>query len=221
MAEVFERPKKFTPEWFDYVWHYYKVPIISVAIAIFLLIITVVEIKNTIHYDVSVNYVATDMFADESVERFTEQASAAIEDSNNDGEKHASFTQVNFTLDAMQSAEHLTALENKLMALLASGEEMLFIFDKIMLDDVLNMHAAEGIFVPITEWCDAEISDEQLYYHENEPCAIALSGSTFMEKLGLDASGMYLAVRMNYKPDDTDLEKRYLNSVVLANAIAK
>lgn len=221
MAEVFEKPKKFTAEWFSYIWDYYKIPIVSVVAAIALLVITVCEIKNTVHYDVSVNYVASDMFADESTERFTESASAAIEDSNGDGEKHVSFTQLNFTPDAMQNAEQLYALENKLMAFLASEDEMLFVFDKMLLDDVLNMHAAEGIFVPVSQWCDMSVSDELLYYHENEPCAVSLTDSTFMKNLGLDASGMYLAVRMNYKQNDEELEKRYANCVALANAIAK
>ncbi len=221
MAEVFEKPKKFTAEWFAYIWHYYKISIISVIAAIFLLMITVYEAKNTIRYDVSVNYVASDMIAEESVRKFTERASTAIEDSNGDGEKHTSFTQLNFTTVTMQSAEQITALENKLMAILASEDEMLYIFDKIMMDDVLNMHAAEGIFIPVSDWCDTNLSEEKLYYYENEPCAVSLSDSKFMKDMGLDASGMYLAVRMNYKPNDEDLEKRYANSVILANAIAK
>lgn len=221
MAEQFDKPKLFTKDWFEYVWHYYKVHLICVAIAILLVVITVIESINTVHYDGNINVISANAMSTDVATKLSDAAEAYVMDLNEDGETHVSVTQLAFTSEAMQDGNQLMALENKLMTLFASPDEMLFIFDEMMLRDVLSISATEGIFLPVHAWCEAEIPEDKLYMFENEPCAVKLSDSAVLHDLGVDASELYVAVRMNYDLEDEELTKTLKNCISFANALVK
>lgn len=221
MAEHFEKPKKFTAEWFGYIWHYYKVHFICIAIAIVLIAITVAEFVNAVRADVEVNYIATNVMEAETAEQLSQRMEEFVFDVNEDGKVHVPVAQLNFTRAAMQDGEQVMVLENKLMITFASPEQMLFIFDETMLEDVISMNAAEGIFVPVSQWCQKEVEESMLYSYNGENYAVNLSKSEILTQLGLDASNMYLAVRENYQPEDKTLQIKYEACVELANALVK
>ncbi len=221
MAEHIVKPKRFTKEWFSYIWHYYKVHFLCGLAVVVLLFITLAEIMNSIDYDIHMNYIATDMMAAETEERFVETVEHNIEDVTGDDEVHASLTQINFTPEAMQNGNQIMALENKLMTVFASSEQMFYLFDEMMLRDVLSISATEGIFLSVSEWCTEDVAEERLYVYENEACAVKLSDSVMLSQLGIDASGMYVAVRMNYEAEDEKLNKIMENCVTLANTLIK
>ena len=219
MAEQFEKPKKFSKEWFPYFWHYYKIHTISALLILVLGVITVVEFANKIIYDMSINYIATNMIAYETTEKIVQNAEKSIDDTSGDGEKHVSFAQLNFTPEAMQDLNQVTALENKLMSLFASTDEMLFIFDEMMLRDVLSMNATEGIFLPVKQWCTQNVAEENLFMFGNEAFAVKLTDGGLLNQMGIDASDMYVAVRMNYEPDNEKLNLMLQNCIKFANVL--
>ncbi len=221
MAEIFDKPKKFTGAWFRYICDYYKVHFLVAAAVIILIIITVVEFMNTIRYDVNINYIASNVLPFDVSDNLAERSAEHIEDSNGDGEKHVSVTQLNFTDEAMQNANQIMALENKLMTVFASEDEMMFLFDETMLKKVLDMSAAEGIFIPVSQWTDEDLSDDRLYEYGGGVYAVNLKNSAILKEMGIDASEMYVAVRMNYKPEDEALQKGFENCVALANRLIK
>lgn len=221
MAEMFEKPKKFSGEWFRYVWDYYKVHILVTVAVIALIAVTVVEVLNTVHYDVNINYIASNVLSFDVSDNLANKAAEQIEDGNGDGEKHVSVTQLNFTDEAMQNANQIMALENKLMTVFASEDEMMFVFDEAMLKDVLDMSATEGVFVPVSQWADEDLSEELLYEYGGGVYAVNLKNSAILKEMGIDASDMFVAVRMNYKPEDEKLQKSFENCVTLANSLIK
>ena len=221
MAEMFEKPKKFSGEWFRYVWDYYKVHILVAVAVIALIAVTVVEVLNTVHYDVNINYIASNVLSFDVSDNLANKAAEQIEDGNGDGEKHVSVKQLNFTDEAMQNANQIMALENKLMTVFASEDEMMFLFDEAMLKDVLDMSATEGVFVPVSQWADGDLSEELLYEYGDGIYAVNLKNSAILKEMGIDASDMFVAVRMNYKPEDEKLQKSFENCVALANSLIK
>ncbi len=221
MAEVFEKPKKFTKPWFSYIWEYYKVHFACILFALILVVITVVDSVTKVHYDLNVNYIATNAMYLETEESIETSLSSLSEDVNQDGEHHVSLSQINFTSEAMQDAQQFIALENKLMATLASEDEMLYIFDEMMLKDVVSMDETEGIFLEVDDWCTEKISEDVRYESFGGVYAVSLKNSAVFKKLGIDSSELYLAVRMNYQPGDEELEKKHAASIKLANAIVK
>lgn len=221
MAERIDKPKKMTRDWFRYIWDYYKVHILCVAAVAVLIVITAVEVLNTVHYDVNLNYIATNVLSSSVSENLSAKAEENIADTNGDGEKHVSVTQMNFTDEAMQDGNQILALENKLMAVFASDEEMLFILDEYMLRDVLEISATEGIFIPVEEWANSEIAEDRLYNYGGGVYAVSLEESAILNEMGIDSSDMYVVVKMNYSPEDEALQKNYENCVTLANALVK
>lgn len=221
MAEMFEKPKKFSGEWFRYVWDYYKVHILVAVAVIALIAVTVVEVLNTVQYDVNINYIASNVLSFDVSDNLANKAAEQIEDGNGDGEKHVSVTQLNFTDEAMQNANQIMALENKLMTVFASEDEMMFLFDEAMLKDVLDMSATEGVFVPVSQWADGDLSEELLYKYGDGIYAVNLKNSAILKEMGIDASDMFVAVRMNYEPEDEKLQKSFENCVALANSLIK
>ena len=221
MAERIDKPKKFSSGWFRYVWDYYKVHILVTIAVVALAAVTVAEVMNTVRYDVNVNYIASNVLSFEVSDNLANKAAEQVEDSNGDGEKHVSVTQLNFTDEAMQNGSQIMALENKLMTVFASEDEMLFLFDETMLKKVLDMSATEGVFIPVSQWADTEIAEDLLYKYGGGIYGVNLKNSTILKELGIDVSGLYVAVKMNYKPEDEKLQKSFENCVVLANSLIK
>lgn len=221
MAEVFEKPKKFTKPWFSYIWGYYKVHFACILFALVLVVITVVDSVTKINYDLNVSYIATNAMYQETEETLETAFSEYAEDINEDGETHVSFLQLNFVPEAMQDAQQFMALENKMMATLASEDEMLYIFDEMMYKDVVSMDETEGIFLEVDDWCTENISEDVRYEFSGGVYAVSLKNSAVFKKLGIDSSDLYLAVRMNYQPGKEELEKKHAASIKLANAIVK
>lgn len=219
MAETIVKPKKFTVEWFRYIWDYYKIQMLVSLAVVIVAVVTITDTVNTVRYDLNINYVATNVFPFPIEEQLVEMASIRIEDVNNDGEQHVSFSQLNFTDEALQDGEQIMALENKRMISFASEEEMLYIFDEFMLKNSIDMSAAEGIFVPVQYWIDTKSTNVSLYEYGGGVYAASLAGSKLLAELGVDCSDMYVVVRMNYDPENVELEKRYDNCVALANLL--
>ena len=221
MAEVFEKPKKFTKEWFSYVWEYYKVHIIAGIYAFLLLLITLVEISNRVYFEVNLNIISIEGVKTEYAEAIASKAEKFVEDANDDGEKHVALTQISFTNEVMQDMNQLTAAQNKLMTLFASNEEMLFLFDEAMLNDVLSMDSTEGIFVPVDKWCSEKLNKDRCFAFADGIYAVNLKKSAILKQLGINGENLYLCVRMNYEPEDELLNKRYENCVAVANALVR
>lgn len=221
LAEKINKPKFFTNEWFRYIWDYYKIHIFVLLGVIVLAVITVVEVSDTVKYDGNINYIVTNAdFADVS-DKLAHELSENTQDINNDGEKHISLTELNFSYEATQNYEQSMAMETKLMATLASKDEMLFIFDEYMLKYVLDMSATEGIFVPVEHWLESEVDEDELYEYAGGVYAISLKDSHFFKEQGIDASDMYMVVKENYEPDNKLLQEKFANYAKLANLLIK
>ena len=219
MAETIVKPKKFTVEWFRYIWDYYKMHILVFLAVLALSVITIVDIVNTVKYDLNINYVATNVFPFQSEQQLTEIARERIEDINGDGEQNVSFSQLNFTDEVLQDGNQVMTLENKRMILFASEDEMLYIFDEFMLKNSLDMSAAEGIFVPVQQWVNPQNVNASFNENKDGMYAASLANSKLLTQLGVDSSDMYVVVRMNYFPENVELEKRYENCVAFANML--
>lgn len=219
MAETIVKPKKFTVEWFRYIWDYYKVHMLVFLAVVVLAVIVIIDTVNTVQNDLNINYIATNVFPLQSGEQLVEMANARIEDVNNDEKQHVSFSQLNFTDEVLQDGNQIMTLENKRMILFASEDEMLYIFDEFMLKNSLDMPAAEGIFVPVQHWVTPENTNASFYEHKEGTYAASLADSKLLAQLGVESSDMYVVVRMNYFPENVELEKRYENCVAFANML--
>jgi len=221
MAEKINKPKRFTKEWYKYIWEYYKGYFITGIIVVVLAAVTVSEFVDTVKPDLTLNFIATTVMPNGIAEELEDEIDDGILDVNDDRETEVFVSQLNFTLDALSDANMLTALESKLMTMFASEEEMLYIFDETMLKDVLNMRPTEGMFVPVGEWLDTEISEDRCIEYGGGVYAVSLEDSSFLREEEINGKGLYVAVRSNYNPDDEKINKIYKNCVLAANMLVR
>ena len=218
MAETFEKPKKFTQEWFSYIWCYYKYHILASLIAVLLIVVTIFEVATTVKPDGTVYYVASNSIHTETEQKILKKLSEEFPDFNGDGKTYIAFTQMNFTPEIIADSELSNAMRSKMMTTLASDDGMLYILDEPLLKDVLSLKPAQNAFMEVADW--SGVKDESLLYQsENGIYGVCLSESRFFRELGIDASGLYLVVRKNYKPENKKLIKTHADCVELANLL--
>ncbi|MBO5734419.1 MAG: hypothetical protein J6R66_05980 [Clostridia bacterium] len=212
MAEVVVKPKAFTKEWFGYVWDYYKWHIIVGIVAVILAVITIVQICTTVKYDTNINFVATTVVTTENAEEIAAKCAENSSDLNNNGKVDIAFNQLNFTEENRENGEMHSALLNKLMALFSSGDELIFVVDSYMLEQITRISYTEDIFVPSSEWADEAGIKEGVY-------AVSLADSTAFKESGVDSSDMYVMVaRMDYEDGLKPAEE---NAIAIANFLIK
>jgi len=214
VAEKIVLPKAFTKAWFSYIWDYYKYHILGVLAAVVVGIYTVVQIVTAVKYDLNINFIAKDIMTVEAGEKVVAACKNVCDDLDSNGEVNISFTQHNFTDEAMQDQELHTTLMNKMMSYFAADDELLYIVDDYMLTRILSLSQTEGIFIPVSEWANTGVEEKNMY-------AASLKNSTVLENAMVDTSDMYLLVRMNYNENSEKLELKEENAIKIANFLIK
>ncbi len=213
MAEKVVIPKTFTKEWFGYVWDYYRYHIIGGIVVVALLVMTGVELADRVEYDANINYVATDVISLETSEKIADACKTVSDDVNGDEETNINLTQLNFTHEAAKDPNLYTALTNKLMTTFAVEDEFIYIMDKTMMNEVLNMSATEGVFIPVGEWAD-QCNEDEIY-------GASLKESTLLNNYEINTENLYILVRMNYDADNSELSIKEENAIKIANFLLK
>ncbi len=81
MAEKYgEIPPRFTKQWWDYVWYYYKWHIIITVIAVIIAAVTMVQCATRTKYDMNVIYAGHKSYSEEEITRLQEVVSEYITD---------------------------------------------------------------------------------------------------------------------------------------------
>ena len=210
MAEKIVLPKAFTKEWLSYVWDYYRYHILIGIAVIILAVITIVEITTAVKFDTNINYVSTSVISQETADKIAHSCEAVCGDLDKNGEVNVSFSQYNFTDEAIQDANIYSALMNKLMAMFATEEEFVYIVDKNMMEKILNMESTEDLFISANKWAGTKDTDD-VY-------GVSLKNSTVLKELGVDATDLYVMLRMN---DNEELQFEEENAKTIANFLRK
>ena len=212
MAETFKKPKAFTKEWYEYIWDYYKAYFIVGIVAAILIVYTVVEICTTVRYDTNINFVATVTLDSEMSEKLSQSCAEISGDLNENGKVDIAVNQLNFTEENRKNTEMHSALQNKLMAIFASNDELVFIMDSTMLEQIQNMNHIKEMFYLADDWAKGE-------YLKKDDIAVSLNESVAMKSAGIESSDMYVLVaKMDYEPG---LKKAEENAIKIANFLIK
>jgi len=187
MAEKIIKPKKFTKEWYGYIWDYYKAHILIGIGALIFISILAFNMLTSVKFDTNINFVATTVLSAEKSEQLSKACSLNSDDLNKNGRVDIAINQLNFTEENKESPEMHQALLNKLMVLLNSTDELLFIVDEQMLPQVASTQYSADIFYKVSEWNGEQIKTDNEY-------AMPLSGSTILKELGIDGTDLYVLV---------------------------
>ena len=216
-------PKRFTKEWWDYFWYYYKWRVIFILIAVIFLAITCTQCAMRIDYDMKISYVGSNYYYEQNLDKFTEAVAPLIDDKNGDGKKYVQVVQMNVA-DADSSAsgsEYNSAMMSKEAVEIHAGETYMFLMNKQETERILNQDGATRVFEKMTDILSSEVPRDKLVYKDGEPYAVNLSGSKFLEENSFFSEDVYLLIR-SVRPKDTEKKEEqiaYGNAVKLANII--
>lgn len=217
MAEQYgEKPKKFSAEWFEYIWNYYKWFMIAAVTVIILAIITVWQIRQTPKYDVTLTVAGDYLYGDDDVMRIEEMLNNAGEDVNGDGQITSNVYQLVYVGDAAVDDAYNTRFTLQLQ----EEDMLLYLMDEKRFDKIIAESFGDELFSPLSDWYVGDASDESFYYSDGKPYGVKiLSGKAFKEN-GITDGDLYLAVRKNYRsPEKT--QKLYDDCKKIAESISK
>ena len=218
-------PDKYTKEWWDYIWYYYKWRFIGTAIAIFLVVITVVQCASRINYDAEICYLGNIRYTDEAViEQLCADLGEIVSDVNENGKKQVQFRQLIIGKEGTPESltEYNEAMLTKAALEFQTGESYLYLFSYEELHRVVDRDTTENVFVDPHEFAP-DVPDEKMDTDKDgDFCAVLLDeDNEFLVKYNLTAEPMYLAVRnMREKDKKKDEEQeKYRNAIEIVNYI--
>ena len=207
MAEKYGSvPPRFSKEWWDYFWTYYKGYVIAIVFVIILTVVTVVQKVNSPRYDITLTYAGPLSFSDECVEIITDELSPMCEDVDGNGEKALRFSEL--TMNPSE-AEYSVVMEQKLYLSIAVEDIYLYILEGEASLPYIGDSPDDSGFLEVKEWCKRDIPEDKLFTHNDYAYGINVSECEVFrrisEEYGADFSNTYLFVR--YAPREDQKEQ--------------
>ncbi len=209
-------PKKFTGEWFDYVWTYYKWHMIIPITVIIFTAVTIYQCTHRPKYDADVIYAGQTVFSDSQMKEIPLGMAQYCDNIDGDGETRVSFQQINFSRRA-GSEEMDYNLQMKLDLQFQRNNAYLFIFDKTEADLMIGREEEDLIYSPVEEWAASMPSEDKLYMKNGKAYAVSLADNEVIKRLGIKTDDLYLVLRVNNGGEES--EARYTNAKKLANGL--
>lgn len=186
-----EKPKRFTKEWWDNYFYYYKVhTIVGICVLVVIGYLTYTDLTAT-KYDLEIDYISELGMSSDQGEFIENLAEGCIDDATGN-EICDAFVMM---LDMMPSndVQYAQAMQVKLMTEPTYGEAFVFIMTK----EYVDMMSEGDIFEDASVWC------------EEEGEAVSLAGCKAFEGTGIPVDELYVAVR-KLRDDEIDKEKQII-----------
>lgn len=218
-------PDKFTKEWWDYIWYYYKWHFCGIALALFLIILTAAQCASRIDYDAEINYIGSKYYNnEETIEKMCADLGENISDVNENGKKQIYFRQLIIAKEG--TPESLTEYNSGMMTKVAlefqTGESYLYLLSPEELHRLIDRESEELLFQNPYDYLNGEIDEESIVKQNDTPCAVSLApDNVFLTNYSLTEEPLYLAVRrMRTRDAEKEAQKEKCeNAVRLANFI--
>ena len=210
MEKYGKKPKKFTVEWYEYIWEYYKLHIIVAVLLVAAVVYTWVSIASAPRYDLDICFSLSRNFGDEAKNKLMEELAANVDDIDGNGEVDVNFLDCSVP-DGFDDAEYASSMDSKFYLELQVGDSYIFVVSKDMAERLTKDSALDGLFEKASEWSGAEGDFE--YFAD-------AGKSKFFRNAGIPADGVYIGIR-NFaagEGSDKDLLKRQ-NAVLAAEII--
>jgi hypothetical protein len=220
MAEKYGTvPPKWTKEWWEYFWYYYKWHTIITIAVILCIAFTIGQCATRPKYDITMTYAGHKIYSDEEIERASAGLAQYVDDVDGNGEQSVFFQQLNFT-DEMGGEEYDYASQTKLDIEFQNDCSFLFLYDSAEMESMIERSSTSDLYVPVSEWADTMPDESMLYYKDGVPYAVKLDNSAFLQENDIYSEDLYILVRRNYAKDEANILANE-SSVRIANALIK
>lgn len=197
-------PKRFTREWWEYFWMYYKWRTIIIVFIVLSLSITITQCVTREKFDLTVSYMGLSGFRQETLEKAEEICERYAYDADKNGQVNVFFQQMN-TSNTPGSAEMDYALQTKHDVELSNEGSLVFIYDEEESKNQLGRKMASEIYLDVNQWADMEIPDERLIKaQDGTPIAVKLKPESVLSESGIKTEGMAVCIRQNVGDKEFD-----------------
>lgn len=204
MAEKYgEVPPRFTRQWWDYIWYYYKWHIIITLTAIIVAAVTIVQCATRTRYDMTVVYAGHMNYSDEEIVRLQEILSKNITDIDENGETNVMFMPLMF-VDNPGSEEYDYAMQTKLDMSFTDDYTFIYLMDKAEAELYLQRENIADTFENTdlyTEDTDAEI----LRAPDGAGYAVSLHDSALLRNNNIYCEDLYVLIARNNTEDEKSM----------------
>ncbi|MCR4720001.1 MAG: hypothetical protein K5768_10270 [Firmicutes bacterium] len=190
------KPKRFTKEWWEYFWEYYKWHTIATIVLIILFITSINDCVHRINYDLQVDYISEHQISEEASNALTALIEENIDDVTENGKKEAYVT----LLDMKENPDpqYTQAMYTKYSVEMAYIESFVFLMSKKYADELSDM----GVFEASENWTSAP--------SYNGYC-ISLEDCTALKEIGIDTGDLYLGIiKLKEQEKVSEREKKLL-----------
>ena len=173
------KPKRFTKEWREYFWDYYKWHTIATIVAMIVIISTINDCVHRINYDLQIDYISEHMISDNASDALRELIEEHIVDVGKNGSPEAYVKVIDMSENA--DPQYTQAMYTKYSVEMAYTDSFVFILSKKYADTL----SEEEIFEKAESWTDVP--------SYNGYC-INLEGCKALDELGIDTNDLYLGI---------------------------
>ena len=221
MAEKYGTiPKKFTADWWGYVWEYYKWHILITLFLIIFVASYIHSCATAVKYDVSVVHTDSNVIGEDVSLALREDLQDKIEDIDANGERNIEFMSMTIVGTpgfeeqdmAMQTKFFLSFTHETTYLYLVSEEQCLNLIDNSSIGDY---------FLPVDEW--GFETEKNLSPEDGGNYGIALDDNAYLREKGCITEGLRLMIRPYYADADKNgLGKgAFENAKIMAQEILK
>lgn len=205
MAEKYgEIPPKFTKQWWEYFWEYYKWHVIITAVAVIIAAVTIVQCATREKYDMTVVYAGHMNYSEGETERLKSLMEECISDIDGDGKQSVDFQPLVFS-DGAGSEEYDYAMQTKLDMTFTDDFTYVYLMDEVEAKLYIQRKSvSEGFETTdvFAEGTDAEI----LRAEDGTGYAVNLKNSSVLRENNIYCDDLYLFIRVNSQNDEKSVQ---------------
>lgn len=219
MAERFEIPKRFSREWWEYMWDCYNWHFIITAVIVFFVCLMGYKMTHKTTYDMRIIAAGNFQITYEQEDEYCRLVKESVKDFDGNG-KITTYTPVYFLNDAFShdEMENYNTYSQKLYIDAVSQENVLYIFDKSIAERFLR-EEPEG-FLPVEKWIENAESYETFSAENGIAYGVSLKESSLFKQCKIDGSEFFVLVR-DIRSEDEKIMKNAENAIEYAKEIIK
>ena len=173
------KPKRFTKEWWEYFWDYYKWHTIGTVVVLIMVLSTIHECANRIHYDLQLDYISETPMSMQAQESLVTLMQNNIDDVTQNGKTEAFVTYLD--MGKHNDPQYVQAMSTKYAVEMGSSESFVFLVSKDYADQLI-----EGeILVEASKWCNAP---------SYRGYCINLSDCKLLKDIGVNTDDLYVCI---------------------------
>ncbi|MCH5211061.1 MAG: hypothetical protein J1F01_08880 [Oscillospiraceae bacterium] len=217
MAEKYGTiPPRFTKEWWDYCWYYYKWHVTITLVAVIVAAVTIVQCVNRPIYDMTVIYAGHMNYSEGEKERLEAILNAYVTDIDGNGKTAVDFQRLMFS-GAAGNEEYDYAMQTKLDLTFTEKNTALYLMDREEAEFYLKRSSVADAFMNTDDYA-ADTEKEILRAADGTGYAVNLSDSTILKESNIYCDDLFVLVRLD-NADENENNQVFKDAVNIAKEL--